>query len=70
VPRPGMRLARRDAVLEVEDAGCLFRQRCPRAFDRCATEPELIELDRAHAARCWLAGREGATATSGRLGAS
>ena len=29
VPRPGMVLARRAAVLEGEDEGCLFRQRCP-----------------------------------------
>ena len=39
VPRPGMALARRPAVLEVEDAGCLFRQRCPHAFAPCTSEP-------------------------------
>jgi oligopeptide transport system ATP-binding protein len=54
VPRPGMPLSRRPAALEVEDRGCLFRQRCPHAYEPCSEEPELIEVDRAHAARCWL----------------
>jgi peptide/nickel transport system ATP-binding protein len=54
VPRPGMALARRPAPLAVEDLGCLFRQRCPHAFEPCSEEPELIEVDRSHAARCWL----------------
>jgi oligopeptide transport system ATP-binding protein len=54
VPRPGMALARRPAPLDVEDLGCLFRQRCPHAYEPCSEEPELIEVDRSHAARCWL----------------
>ena len=57
VPRPGMALARHVAVLEVEEAGCLFRQRCPHAFDACAEEPALIDAERTHAARCWLVQR-------------
>ena len=54
VPRPGMVLARRAAVLEGEDEGCLFRQRCPSAFDRCVAEPDLIATGGSHSARCWL----------------
>ena len=54
VPRPGMVLARRAAVLEGEDEGCLFRQRCPSAFDRCVAEPDLIAAGGSHSARCWL----------------
>jgi peptide/nickel transport system ATP-binding protein len=34
--------------------GCRYRGRCPFAWDRCSDEPELIELEGAHAARCWL----------------
>ena len=54
VPRPGMPVARRSAVLEVEDAGCLFRQRCPRAYAPCAEEPTLMAAEKGHEARCWL----------------
>jgi hypothetical protein len=49
-----MSLARRAAVLEEEDAGCLFRQRCPSAFARCVVEPELIAVGGSHFTRCWL----------------
>jgi peptide/nickel transport system ATP-binding protein len=54
VPRAGMLLARRPAPFDVEDQGCLFRQRCPYAYEPCSEEPELDEVDRSHAARCWL----------------
>jgi oligopeptide transport system ATP-binding protein len=54
VPRPGMQLARRAAALDVEDAGCLFRHRCPHAYERCADEPGLIGSEKGHEARCWL----------------
>jgi oligopeptide transport system ATP-binding protein len=54
VPKPGMVLARRPATLEAEDEGCLFRPRCPYAFERCGAEPELIPVKGSHAARCWL----------------
>ena len=60
VPRPGMALARRPAPLDIDDRGCLFRQRCPHAFEPCSEEPELIEADRSHAARCWLLNGAGA----------
>jgi peptide/nickel transport system ATP-binding protein len=56
-PRPGMPLVRRLAKLEADEAGCLFRQRCPEAFDRCSAEPDLIAVERTHAARCWLVDR-------------
>jgi oligopeptide/dipeptide ABC transporter ATP-binding protein len=36
--------------------GCSFHPRCPRAFDRCATdEPHDHEIGVSHRARCWLA---------------
>jgi oligopeptide/dipeptide ABC transporter ATP-binding protein len=68
VPRPGMVLAPRVAALEDENGGCLFRQRCPHVHDRCSTEPALTEVDRSHAARCWLVegGAEAAIST-GRI---
>jgi peptide/nickel transport system ATP-binding protein len=62
VPRPGMTLARRAAVLEADEEGCLFRARCPDVHDRCAAEPALIEVSRTRAARCWLVDRDGAAA--------
>jgi oligopeptide/dipeptide ABC transporter ATP-binding protein len=35
--------------------GCRFRERCPHAFDRCATEePALVQVAAAHRARCHL----------------
>ena len=37
-------------------AGCRFRPRCPRAFDRCAEEePPLFDVGGGQAAACWLA---------------
>lgn len=36
-------------------AGCVFRSRCPRAFDRCAVEaPPLKAVDPQSEAACWL----------------
>jgi peptide/nickel transport system ATP-binding protein len=67
VPRPGMPLERRTALLDADESGCLFRLRCPHAHDRCSDEPPLIEVDRLHAARCWLVDRavsEPTTATT------
>jgi oligopeptide/dipeptide ABC transporter ATP-binding protein len=34
--------------------GCVFRARCPHAFDRCVERPPLSELDAGHQAACWL----------------
>ena len=36
-------------------SGCRFRDRCPHAFERCATEePALVQVGAAHRARCHL----------------
>jgi peptide/nickel transport system ATP-binding protein/oligopeptide transport system ATP-binding protein len=36
-------------------SGCAFRDRCPQAFARCATEePALVSVGSAHRARCHL----------------
>ena len=36
-------------------SGCVFRTRCPRAFDRCASEiPPLKAVDAESRAACWL----------------
>jgi peptide/nickel transport system ATP-binding protein/oligopeptide transport system ATP-binding protein len=34
--------------------GCRFRDRCPNVFEPCTNEPELIQVDEDHVARCWL----------------
>jgi len=34
--------------------GCKFSNRCPYAYDRCAKEPALIEVESKHFVRCWL----------------
>ena len=36
-------------------AGCRFRERCPLAFEKCATEPPLVRISDSHLARCHLA---------------
>jgi peptide/nickel transport system ATP-binding protein len=71
VPRPGMQLEKRTALLETGEGGCLFRLRCPHAHDRCAEEPSLIGVGHLHAARCWLVDRTGSepaasTTTTGK----
>jgi oligopeptide transport system ATP-binding protein len=36
-------------------SGCVFRTRCPKAFDRCAAEvPPLVQVDAESQAACWL----------------
>ena len=49
-----MALSRRVAGLVPAETGCLFRHRCPHAYDRCAEEPSLLDAAPEHAARCWL----------------
>jgi peptide/nickel transport system ATP-binding protein len=36
-------------------AGCRFRPRCPKAFDKSELPPELLPVGPAHRMRCWLA---------------
>ncbi|HKV00344.1 MAG TPA: ABC transporter ATP-binding protein [Vineibacter sp.] len=33
--------------------GCAFQPRCDRATERCATMPDLSDMDPGHQARCW-----------------
>jgi peptide/nickel transport system ATP-binding protein len=33
--------------------GCLFRDRCPLAHDRCREEPPWVEIATGHWVRCW-----------------
>jgi peptide/nickel transport system ATP-binding protein len=36
-------------------AGCAFRERCPHAFARCASEvPPMIDAGGGHGTACWL----------------
>ena len=35
-------------------SGCLFRDRCPEAFDPCETPPPWLTVGSDHKARCWL----------------
>jgi len=39
--------------------GCRFRNRCEHAMDKCATEPELLEISPGHKVRCHLADAPG-----------
>jgi oligopeptide/dipeptide ABC transporter ATP-binding protein len=36
-------------------AGCRFRPRCPKAFDKSELEPPLLDVESEHRMRCWLA---------------
>ena len=36
-------------------AGCRFRPRCPKAFDKCRLEPPVLDVEAQHRMRCWLA---------------
>jgi peptide/nickel transport system ATP-binding protein len=35
-------------------SGCLFRDRCPKAHDRCEAPPPWLTVGPEHKARCWL----------------
>jgi oligopeptide/dipeptide ABC transporter ATP-binding protein len=60
-PTPGQRARRTILEGETPDAahipaGCRFRPRCPKAFDRCSIEePPLFDVGGGQAAACWLA---------------
>jgi peptide/nickel transport system ATP-binding protein len=34
-------------------SGCLFRDRCPLAHERCQAEPPWVEVNPGHVVRCW-----------------
>ncbi len=36
-------------------AGCRFRPRCPKAFDKCIEPPPPLPVEEQHDMRCWLA---------------
>jgi len=46
-------------LLLEEPKECPFRPRCPYAFDRCAENPPLVEVDVNHFAACWWDIKEG-----------
>jgi peptide/nickel transport system ATP-binding protein len=60
VPRLGARRDRLETIpgqvpsAEAWPTGCRFRERCPSAFDRCATEPPLYRIGSGHRSRCHL----------------
>jgi peptide/nickel transport system ATP-binding protein len=33
--------------------GCLFKGRCPFAFEKCETEPPFVPVENGHSAACW-----------------
>lgn len=39
-------------------AGCLFADRCPKRFERCAQRPPLIQVAPDHEVACWLGASE------------
>lgn len=47
-------------------SGCLFRERCPAAFDRCVAPPPLFADRLGDMSRCWLAEGD-AMASGGRI---
>ena len=40
--------------------GCRFADRCERRFEPCTREPEIMEVEAGHGARCWLLDEGGA----------
>jgi peptide/nickel transport system ATP-binding protein len=34
--------------------GCRFKDRCPKAFDKCAEPPVVVKLNKRDTVRCWL----------------
>jgi oligopeptide/dipeptide ABC transporter ATP-binding protein len=35
-------------------SGCIFAERCPRRFGKCAEEPPMLAVEAEHEAACWL----------------
>ncbi|MBE7941314.1 MULTISPECIES: oligopeptide/dipeptide ABC transporter ATP-binding protein [Ramlibacter] len=62
IPDPRLERAKKVQLLQGElpsplalPGGCVFRTRCPRAFDKCAAEvPPLAAVDAQSRAACWL----------------
>jgi oligopeptide/dipeptide ABC transporter ATP-binding protein len=51
---PGEILATVEGHLPTEPPpGCLFRDRCPLAYDRCGEAPPWVEVGPGHQVRCW-----------------
>jgi len=51
---PGEALATVQGHVPTEPlSGCLFRDRCPEARERCLTEPPWVEVRPNHLVRCW-----------------
>lgn len=44
----------RPPLLLKPPAGCRFRDRCPKAFDKCGEEPPFLEVQEDHYVACWL----------------
>jgi peptide/nickel transport system ATP-binding protein len=62
IPRPGE--SRRSRLRTIPGSvprladlpqGCTFSPRCDIRFERCSTEPELVEIRPGHLVRCWKA---------------
>ena len=50
---PGEILSPIRATCRRSPPGCLFRDRCPLAHDRCLAEPPWVEVNPGHVVRCW-----------------
>ena len=48
------------ARLADSDSGCVYRDRCPVAFDRCVEAPPLVEAAQSHLVACWRVSGEDA----------
>jgi len=60
MPKRGMPLQSHKVHLTAQVAdGCRFRDGCPHAHDRCASEPSPFAVEARHAVRCWLYGPDG-----------
>lgn len=61
VPRLDKKWEEVEADVALEDngselpVGCVYYDRCPVAFDKCAEEPPLIEVEKGHFVACWHA---------------
>jgi hypothetical protein len=49
---------------DLDDSGCIFVERCPRALPECAADPPVVEITPGHRAACVLAGTSKRVANS------